>query len=99
MKKSEMRRAIADLLVAKLRDGAFNADLKADLDQDQYDTFCQVELEVAARIERTFGVRQKTSAAISDEAYAAIVRRYEDAGDQEGANIIRNQWNVAKAIR
>lgn len=98
MKKSEMRREIAASLVAKLRDGAFNAHQKGELDQEQYDLFCQVELEVADRIEKTFGIGRKAGA-IGDEAYAEIVRRYEEAGDHENANIIRAQWDVAKAAR
>ena len=33
---------------------------------------------------------------LSDDDYAAIVRRYEDAGDVQNADIIRKQWDVAR---
>lgn len=42
---------------------------------------------------------EKTQASVSDEAFAAIVRRYEDAGDMENADIIRKQWDAAKTAR
>jgi hypothetical protein len=34
---------------------------------------------------------------LTDADYAAIVKRYEDAGDVANANIIRRQWQVAHA--
>lgn len=37
--------------------------------------------------------------AVSDADYASIVKRYEDAGDVQNADIIRQQWKVARAER
>lgn len=34
---------------------------------------------------------------LSDDDYAAIVKRYEDAGDSQNADIIRRQWAAARA--
>ncbi|WP_371767529.1 hypothetical protein [Massilia sp.] len=34
---------------------------------------------------------------LTDADYAAIVKRYEDAGDTQNADIIRKQWEVARA--
>ena len=34
---------------------------------------------------------------LTDADYAAIVKRYEDAGDVQNADIIRRQWEVARA--
>lgn len=59
MTKTEMRREIVALLVAKLRDGSFNNHTKGNLPQELYDVFCQVELDVADRIEKTFQIKQK----------------------------------------
>lgn len=36
-------------------------------------------------------------AALAAADYAAIIKRYEDAGDQVNADIIRKQWEVAQA--
>lgn len=36
------------------------------------------------------------AAVLSDADYAAIVKRYEDAGDVQNADIIRRQWEVAR---
>ena len=33
---------------------------------------------------------------LTDADYAAIVKRYEDAGDVQNADIIRRQWEVAR---
>jgi len=35
---------------------------------------------------------------LADADYAAIVNRYEDAGDVQNADIIRKQWEVARAV-
>jgi len=37
--------------------------------------------------------------ALDDSAFAAIVKRYEDAGDHANAEIIRQQWEAAKRAR
>jgi Lar family restriction alleviation protein len=37
------------------------------------------------------------AAVLTDADYAAIVKRYEDAGDVQNADIIRRQWTVARA--
>jgi len=34
---------------------------------------------------------------LTDADYATIVRRYEDAGDVQNADIIRRQWEAARA--
>ena len=34
---------------------------------------------------------------VTDADYAAMVKRYEDAGDVQNADIIRRQWQVARA--
>lgn len=34
---------------------------------------------------------------LTDADYAAIVKRYEDAGDVQNADIIRRQWEVARS--
>ena len=34
---------------------------------------------------------------VTDADYAAMVQRYEDAGDVQNADIIRRQWQVARA--
>jgi hypothetical protein len=54
-----MRREIVALLVSKFRDGAFNVHTKDNLPAELYDVFCQVELDVAARIEKTFCIKRK----------------------------------------
>jgi DNA-binding ferritin-like protein len=41
----------------------------------------------------------QTSSDIGDEAFSAIVKRYENAGDRESASIIREQWNMTKQKR
>lgn len=56
MTKLEMRREIVTLLISKLRDGAFNSDTKGSLSSAQYEEFCQIELDVAERIAKTFRI-------------------------------------------
>jgi len=34
---------------------------------------------------------------VTDADYAAIVKRYEDAGDIQNADVIRRQWEAARA--
>jgi len=42
-------------------------------------------------------VRARRGPRLTDADYAAIVKRYEDAGDVQNADIIRRQWEVAKS--
>ena len=42
-------------------------------------------------------VRAAKRVRVTDADYAAIVKRYEDAGDIANADIIRRQWEVARA--
>jgi hypothetical protein len=39
----------------------------------------------------------RVRARLTDADYAAIVKRYEDAGDAQNADIIRRQWGAAKS--
>lgn len=41
----------------------------------------------------------RRAAQVSDGDFAAIVKRYEDAGDVHNVEIIRKQWEVARASR
>jgi hypothetical protein len=42
-------------------------------------------------------VRAHRGPRLTDADYAAMVKRYEDAGDVQNADIIRRQWQVARA--
>ncbi|MFJ1467724.1 hypothetical protein [Massilia orientalis] len=42
-------------------------------------------------------VRARRETSLTDADYAAMVKRYEDAGDVQNANIIRRQWEIARA--
>jgi hypothetical protein len=42
-------------------------------------------------------VRTRRGTRLTDADFAAIVRRYEDAGDVQNADIIRRQWQIARA--
>ena len=41
--------------------------------------------------------RARRGARLTDSDFAAMVKRYEDAGDVQNADIIRRQWEVARA--
>ena len=41
-------------------------------------------------------VRARRGTRLTDADYAAIVKRYEDAGDVQNADIIRRQWVAAR---
>jgi hypothetical protein len=41
-------------------------------------------------------VRARRGPCLTDADYAAMVKRYEDAGDVQNADIIRRQWEVAR---
>jgi hypothetical protein len=41
-------------------------------------------------------VRRRRKPDLTDAEYAAIVKRYEDAGDVANADIIRRQWEVTR---
>jgi len=43
------------------------------------------------------GVHGHRGTRLTDADYAAMVKRYEDAGDVQNANTIRRQWEVARA--
>lgn len=40
--------------------------------------------------------RARGGTRLADADYAAMVKRYEDAGDTQNADIIRRQWEVAR---
>lgn len=42
-------------------------------------------------------VHARSRTSLTDADYAAMVKRYEDAGDVANADIIRRQWEVACA--
>jgi hypothetical protein len=42
-------------------------------------------------------VHAHPGAQLTDADYAAIVKRYEDAGDVQNAGIIHRQWEVARS--
>jgi hypothetical protein len=41
--------------------------------------------------------RARRGTRLTDADYAAMVKRYEDAGDVQNADIIRRQWEVARS--
>jgi hypothetical protein len=41
-------------------------------------------------------VRARRGPRLTDADYAAMVKRYEDAGDVQNADIIRRQWEAAR---
>lgn len=41
--------------------------------------------------------RARRGPRLTDADYAAMVKRYEDAGDVQNADIIRRQWEVARS--
>lgn len=42
-------------------------------------------------------VHARSRTSLTDADYAAMVKRYEDAGDVANSDIIRRQWEVARA--
>ena len=42
-------------------------------------------------------VRARRRPSLTDADYAAMVKRYEDAGDVQNADVIRRQWEVARS--
>jgi hypothetical protein len=42
-------------------------------------------------------VRGRRGARLTDSDFAAMVKRYEDVGDVQNADIIRRQWEVARS--
>lgn len=96
------RNSVIDLIDRRIAEG--KAECKCDLRTRLVGDGCAVcNPKLAAELEEEGKAEQQAEPVawsdIGDEAFASIVKRYEDAGDQANADIIRAQWEAAKCRR